>query len=112
MADKYRAEQAIHISGWECGAEIELNMVVTFTVHPGCAQTLTSPAEPATAEVDQVRFFDGKDEIKLPWSIEDRITSRDEFKDWLLSEAAEQREYALEMRAEARREERWLEGRS
>ncbi|MBD9372803.1 hypothetical protein IB238_09245 [Rhizobium sp. ARZ01] len=112
MSHKYRAEQAIHISGLECGTEIELKMIVNFTVHKGCAQTLNQPAEPATAEVDEVRFFDGEDEIKLPWSIEDRITSRDEFKDWLLSEAAEDREYALEQAAEARSEERWLEDRA
>lgn len=105
MANKYRAQQDIHISGWECGTEIELKMVVTFTVHPGCKQTLTEPGEEPSVEVDDVRFFDGKDEIKLPWSIEDRFTSRDEFKDWLMQEAADQHEAALDAKAEARRED-------
>lgn len=109
MSRKYRAEQDINISGWECGAEIEIKMVVNFTVHPGCKQTLTEPAEPTIAEVDQVRFFDGKDEINLPWSIEDRITSRSEFKDWLLSEANDQRETALCDAADARRDDASLE---
>jgi len=105
MTRKYRATQAIHIGGWECGTEIELQMIVDFTVHPGCAQTLQSPAEPATVEVSSVRFMDGADEIKLPWSIEDRFTSRDEFKDWLIGEAADSEEYARDQAADACRED-------
>jgi hypothetical protein len=105
MSQKYRAQQDIQISGWECGTEIELKMVVTFTVHPGCKQTLTEPAEEPSVEVDAVRFFDDKDELNLPWSIEDRFTSAEGFKDWLMQEAAEQHEAALDHKADERREE-------
>lgn len=105
MGQTYRAQQDIHISGWECGTEIELRMVVTFTVMKGCAATLEQPSEPATVEVDKVLFFDGKDELTLPWSIEGRFTSAEGFKDWLMQEASEQHEAALDARAEARRED-------
>lgn len=105
MGTTYRTEQDIAISGWECGTEIELKMVVIFTVHPGREATQIDPPEAASVEVDKVRFFDGKDEITLPWSIEDRFTSRDEFKDWLLGEARDQHESALDQKADERRDE-------
>ncbi|MBO0141466.1 hypothetical protein JZX87_09855 [Agrobacterium sp. Ap1] len=104
MSNKYRAEQVISIAGSECGTEIELTMVATFTVHPGSKATMIDPAEEPTVEVDAVRFFDGTDEIKLPWSIEDRMTSRSEFKDWLMGEAADQHEMAVEDAADHKRE--------
>lgn len=112
MTRTFRAEQVIAINGSECGTEIEIKMVVTFKVHPGSKATMIDPAEEPTVEVDQVRFFDGKDEIKLPWSIEDRFSSRDEFKGWLMGEAAEQHEAALDEAADARREDMMLERRS
>lgn len=105
MSKKFSAHQHVLISGSECGTEVELKMVVDFTVHPGCKQTLTEPGEEPSIEVDAVRFFDGKDELTLPWSIADRFTSRGEFKDWLMQEAAAQHEAALDTRAEARRED-------
>lgn len=103
MSQKYCAEQGIAISGWGCGTEIELKMVVTFTVHSGSKQTLVDPAEEPSVEVDKVLFFDGKDEIQLPWSIEDRMTSRSEFRNWLMSEGAYQHEAAVEDAADAKR---------
>jgi hypothetical protein len=112
MSHKYTAQQGIQIYGANCGAEIELKMVVDFTVHPGCPATIETPAELPSVEIDGVRFFDGKDELTLPWSIADRFTSRDEFKDWVMQEAIEQHEAALDAKAEARREELWLEGRA
>lgn len=105
MGRTYRAEQDIAISGWECGTEIELKMVVTFKVHPGREATRIDPPEQASVEIDAVRFFDGKDELTLPWSIEDRFTSRDEFKDWLMGEAREQHTAELDEAADARRHE-------
>jgi hypothetical protein len=104
MIGQYRAEQDIHISGWECGTEIELKMVVTFTVHPGCKQTLTEPGEEPSIEVDRVRFFDREDEINLPWSIGDRLASSDSFNSWLMSEAESQHEIALDDAADHKRE--------
>lgn len=112
MSHKYRAEQVVCISGWDCGTEIELKMVVSFTVHPGSKATEIDPPEEPTAEVDSIRFFDGKDELTLPWSISDRFTSADGFKSWLLSEAAETEEYARECAAEARAEDARMESRS
>ncbi|MQY48230.1 hypothetical protein GAO09_19535 [Rhizobiales bacterium RZME27] len=104
MSKKYRAEQTVAISGWECGTEIEINMVITFTVHPGSKATEIDPAEEPAVEVDKVRFFDGTDEIQLPWSIEDRMTSRSEFKNWLMGEAADQHEMAFADAADHKRE--------
>ena len=100
----YRAEQVVNISGWDCGTEIELRMVVKFKVHPGSKATEIDPPEDPSVEVDKVRFFDGADELTLPWSISDRFTSADGFQSWLLSEAAEQHQCAVEEAAEMRRE--------
>jgi hypothetical protein len=105
MGSTFRTEQDIAISGWECGTEIELKMVVVFTVHPSRKATEIDPPEEATVEIDKVRFFDGKDELTLPWSIEDRFTSAEGFKDWLMGEARDQHEAALDQKAEARREQ-------
>lgn len=105
MGTTYSAEQDIAISGGECGTEIEMKMVVTFTVHPGRKATEIDPPEEASVEIDKVRFFDDKDEMTLPWSIEDRFTSADGFKDWLMGEASDQHESALDEKADARREE-------
>lgn len=104
MTQQYRAEQDISINGFECGTEIELKMVVTFKVNPGCKDSINGPEEDPTPEVLTVRFFDGSDEIHLPWSIGDRFTSADGFKEWLMGEAADQRQNAIEDAADARRE--------
>lgn len=104
MAHKYHAQQIIAIGASECGTEIELTMAVAFTFHPGRKATQIDPPEEPSVEIDKVRFFDGKDELQLPWSIEDRFTSADAFKDWLIGEAAEQRQSAAEDAADAKRE--------
>lgn len=104
MMQRYRVEQVISISGFECGTEIELKMVVIFRVFPGSEQTSVDPAEEPSVEVNTIRFFDGNDEIHLPWSIGDRFTSADGFKEWLMGEAADQRQNAIEDAADARRE--------
>lgn len=109
MTNKYRAQQYISISGSECGTEIELKMVVTFTLHPGCKATMIDPPEEPSVEVDQVRFFDGTDELQLPWSIADRFTSAEGLTEWLMGAAADQHEAALDARAEARREDMRME---
>lgn len=104
MVEKYRAEQDVAFSGFDCGTEVELKMVVTFRVCPALMQTVTDPGEDASVEVDTVRFFDGFDEVKLPSLIEERFTSADGFKDWLMADASDQRQSAIEDAAEARRE--------
>ena len=105
MSARHTASQPIHISGWECGTEIELKMVVEFTVTDAIPQTLENPAEPSMVEIGKVRFFDGTDELQLPWSIADRFTNEDGFRDWLMSEAIDADEYARDQAADARREE-------
>lgn len=106
MTRQYRAEQVVAISGWECGTEIELTMVVTFTVHPYQPATEIDPPEEASAEVVRIRWFHGKDELTLPWSIGDRFASEDGFKEWLLAEATDQIVAAEEDAADAKREMR------
>lgn len=112
MSTKYRASQTIHISGWECGTEIELQMVVQYKVTPWRAQTSTSPEEPRMVEDPEVQFFlgDGR-ELKLPIWITDQFTDKRAFDDWLLSEAADKDETdhidAEEMKAEAKRDREW-----
>ncbi|MFN3833433.1 MAG: hypothetical protein ACK4SQ_14505 [Allorhizobium sp.] len=110
MSSKYRAEQTVSISAFESGEEIEILMVVNFKVHPGCKQTMTDPAEEPTAEVDQVQFFNisnGKPlphPLSMPVWLLNSLTDGEAFTDWLLSEAADQNEMALDYAAEAYRD--------
>lgn len=116
MSNKYRAEQYISISASESGTEIELQMVVDFTVHPGSPATMIDPPEMPLAEVDKVQFFkvDGlkrlPDPVTLPDWLEDHFTTGDDFQTWMLTEAAEQyiaaKEDAADQRREMMREER------
>lgn len=117
MGNKYRAEQYISISASESGTEIELQMVVDFTVHPGSPATMIDPPEGPLAEIDQVQFFMVKDGKPLPnvtasmpdW-LEDHFTTGDDFQTWMLTEADEQyiaaKEDAADHRREMMREER------
>lgn len=110
MTRKYRAEQTVCISAFESGEEMEILMVVNFTVHPGSKQTMVDPAEEPTAEVDQVQFFNisnGKPlphPLTMPVWLENSLTDGEAFTGWLLSEAADQHEMAIHDAAEARRE--------
>lgn len=110
MSNKYRAEQYISISASESGEEVELLMVVNFTVHPGSPATTIDPAELPSAEVDNAQFFlmqNGKLRPEpvsmMVWMI-DRFTEGEAFLEWLLSEAADQHQAALEDHADQRRE--------
>jgi len=104
MTRKFHTFQTVTITGDSCGTEVNLKMSVAFTVHPGCKQTLTEPGEEPSVEVNKVSFEDGSGLIDLPWSIEDRITSTESFKAWLMAEASEQHEAALDDAADAKRE--------
>ena len=110
MSNKYRAEQYISISASESGTEIELQMVVEFTGHPGSPASWGNPPEGPTAEVDKIEFFvvkNGKpksEAAQLPdWMVES-LTSGQDFIDWMLLEARQQRQAALEDAADHRRE--------
>jgi hypothetical protein len=111
MINKYRAEQIVCIN---CtisnGTEIDLRMLVDFTVYPGAQATLIDPPEYPMAEANQIQFFeikDGKDSaepVALPeWMIE-RFTGGEDFQEWMLAEAAEQHEAAADEHADQRRE--------
>lgn len=110
MSNKYRAEQYISISASESGTEIELQMVVDFTVHPGAPATMIDPPEGPLAEIDQVQCFlvkSGKPsavEAAIPAWAFNMICDTPEFQEWMLSEATEQAVSALEDYAEQRRE--------
>lgn len=110
MSNKYRAEQYISISASESGTEIELQMVVDFVGHPGSPASWGNPPEGPTAEIDKVEFFlmkNGKpkaDAVKLPDWIVESLTSGQDFIDWMLLEAREQRQAAVEDYADHRRE--------
>ncbi|QIB36846.1 hypothetical protein G3A56_01565 [Rhizobium oryzihabitans] len=110
MSNKYRAEQYISISASESGTEIELQMVVDFTVHPGSKATLVDPAEMPLAEVSKVQFFKMSglkplpDPVALPDWLEEQFTTGDDFQTWMLTEAGEQHQAALEDHADQRRE--------
>jgi hypothetical protein len=106
MSKKYHAKQTIEIFGWECGTSILLTVHVDFTVHPGCKQTLTEPGEEPSIEVDDVRFLDGLNRIKLPSSIEGHFTCSEAFTSWLMSEAESQNDMARDDEAHHQRETR------
>lgn len=109
MSNKYRAEQYVYISGETC-TEIELQMVVDFTVHPGSKATLVDPAEMPLAEVSKVQFFKMSglkplpDPVALPDWLEEHFTNGDDFQTWMLTEADEQLTAAKEDYADQRRE--------
>lgn len=102
---KYRAEQYMSISSSECGTEIELKMVIDFTVTDYLPATLTDPEEPRTVEDIVIRYFLGAKEVSVSHSIEDAfVYSSSQFSDWLLSEAAERDESARDDAADQKRE--------
>ncbi len=92
---KYRASQDIAISGWDCGSEFEFKMVVEFRIIGGTPATMIDPEEPASAEIDKIRFFEHKPgsapkEIEFPDFIVEKFTEAEGFKAWLFSEANDQ----------------------
>lgn len=102
---KYRAEQFLSITGSECGTEVEILQVVTFTVNPGCAETRLTPSEPPTVEDVVIRHFSRSLEIDLHQYIVSDFEESDAFKAWLLEEANEQELAAADEAADMRRED-------
>lgn len=105
---KYRAEQTINISGWECGTEIECKMVVAYRMTEHVPASDNGPEELPQPEVDSLRFFLKRGQVAVEVSmrsfIEDAFANSDGFKSWLASEAADADEYARDLAAELRRE--------
>lgn len=106
---KYRAEQDISISGFECGTEIECKMVVAYAMTEHFPASDSGPEELPQPEIEGIRFFRKREkvavEIVLPPFIEDAFLDSDEFKSWLASEASDTDEAARDRAAEDRREE-------
>jgi hypothetical protein len=106
---KYRAEQDIFISGWECGTEIALKMVVQFKMTDHYPASDNGPEEFPQPEIEHMRFFRKHEqvavEIVVPPFIEDAFTDSEDFMSWLAGEARESDEYARDCAADARREE-------
>lgn len=110
MSKKYHAEQYVLITTSGSEVEIEFKMMVDFTGHPGSPSTMIDPPEGPTAEVDQVQFFRMKNGKALPeptilpdWMVES-LTSGQDFIDWMLVEASEQRAAAADEYADYRRD--------
>lgn len=106
MTRKYKARQDFCISGWECGTEIELKMVIEFTVTDYRRQTLESPEEPRMVEDIAIRLFetDGTAEMIVPKWMDAKLQKDEDFRTWLLGEATYQDDMAAEQAAEARYE--------
>ncbi|MCD1266908.1 hypothetical protein B5M44_21995 [Shinella sumterensis] len=108
--NRYSAEQYLCISASESGTEVELQMVVDFTVHPGSKATMIDPPEGPLAEVEDVKFFlmrEGKPSqtpAALPVWMINLFCDNDDFQQWMLSEAADQHVAAVEDAADATRE--------
>ena len=112
MKGSFTARTTLSLAAWDAGPEFETEMVVKFTVCPGCAQTLTDPGEPASVDDISIRLFTAKTKTELPcptW-LHEFFADDEAFQNWLLSEAADQdecaREDAAERRHEQQREER------
>ena len=101
---KFTARTTLSLAVWDAGPEHEVDMVVTFTLHPAQAQTWPDPAEPASVEDVKIRLFKDKGATELPipdWQHE-LFANDNDFREWLISEAAEQIEDAKADAAEAR----------
>jgi hypothetical protein len=112
MKGSFTARTTLSLAAWDVGPEFEAEMVVKFTVQPGCAETRIDPAEPASVEDISIRLFTPKTKTELPcpsW-LHEHFSENEAFQNWLLSEAANQdecaREDAAERRYEQQREER------
>ncbi|RVP32318.1 hypothetical protein CN082_04750 [Sinorhizobium meliloti] len=104
MSTKYHTKTPLLIS--VPGLDIELDLVVTYSVSRYRAATLTQPEEPRSVEIDDVRFFRCRIETALPGWLEDAICESDGFKAHLLDDANDKDAAAAEDAAEYRREMR------
>lgn len=107
MRGSFTARTTLSLAAWDSGSELEAEMVVTFTVKPGCAQTQIDPAEPASVEDISIRLFTQKTKTELPcpsW-LHEHFAEDNAFQSWLMSEAADHEECAREDAAECRYEQ-------
>jgi hypothetical protein len=108
MKGQFTARTTLSLAAWDAGPEFEVEMVVTFTVQPGCAQTSLSPAEPPSVEDISIRLFTTKTktEMSCPTWIHEWFADDRGFQDWLIDETRDQDEIAREEAAEMRRMDR------
>ncbi|WP_051375765.1 hypothetical protein [Aliihoeflea sp. 2WW] len=101
---KFTARTTLSLAVWDAGPEHEVDMVVTFTVNPARPQTEIDPAEPSSVEDITIRLFKdkGATELSIPDWQHELFTNDRDFREWLISEAAEQIEDAKVGAAEAR----------
>jgi len=101
----YRAAQDISISGFECGSEIEISMVVAYTMTKYYPASNDGPEELPQPEIYTIRFFRKHEtvnvEIDLPSFIAEEFTESEDFMSWLSGEANDAAEYQRDCAAEA-----------
>jgi hypothetical protein len=104
----YRAEQEIAMTGWGCGTEIDLKMVVTYGMTKHYPSSNDGPEELPQPEDIVIRLFRKHEkvavEIAVPPFIEDAFLESDEFKSWLTSEAGETELAAADDAADQKRD--------
>lgn len=107
----YVVKSPLIIALWECSGEVEVDAIITFRVTPGREATREEPGE--APEVEIIRFqlsSMGSVFADAPQWMVRRFENDDSFNSWLLQEAAERDEYNRECAAEAKAEERRMEG--
>lgn len=103
----YTARTALSLALWDAGGEIEVEVIIKFTVSKPIMATDIDPATPAYAEVTSIVLRDEKTKSPLscPAWIAERFSDDESFLDWLVEEAAEQDVSGREQAAEMRRED-------
>lgn len=109
---KYRAEQDICISGWECGTEIEMKLVVEYSMTEHYPASDDGPEEFPQPDDITLRFFRKGIEVDLPSWVEEEFVNSDEFTSWLIAEADETNLCAAEDAADHKSEMMRDEGRA
>lgn len=100
MSPLFKASQDIAVSGFECGTEFELRVVVTFTYHRAEKGDEIDPPTPAFVEGVRCEFYELTaggtlaDGINMPAKLVERFTGSDSFTDWLITDAESQMEDA------------------
>ncbi len=89
-------------------SDYEAEIDVEYRIHPGFKGTYYQPPEEASAEIIGVTIIaeDGT-KYPAPW-LADLLVEDEEILSLCLLDADERHQDALEARAEAKREERWL----
>jgi len=93
------------------GSITELDLVVIYTATKGTPASYGDPGSPDEIEIIGLRLANEASALHLPAWLDDLICDDESLKLSLHTDWQEQRQEAAEYAAEARREERMLEGR-